>query len=98
MSDTVTLCALLWAVPGRKSDLADFEDDVLALLPDHHGRLVSRVRNISVEDGPTEMHIISFRDQTCMDAYLADDRRIALLPRRDAAIDRTEVHRVDLIA
>ena len=40
----VTMCVLLWAHTGREADLGRYEDQVLALLAEHSGRIVQRVR------------------------------------------------------
>jgi hypothetical protein len=40
----VTLCVLLWAREGREAELGRYEDQVLALLADHEGRVVQRAR------------------------------------------------------
>lgn len=94
----VTLCVLLWARPGRERDLIAYEDDVLELLADHGGRLLERVRTRAAhrsDDVPLEVQLIEFVDDDALDRYLADDRRVAMAARRDAAIARTEVLPVD---
>jgi uncharacterized protein (DUF1330 family) len=97
MSDPVTLSVRLWAVKGEEAGLAEFENDVLALLPAHGGTLVSRVRASLDDDGPAEVHVITFRDLAAFDSYMADPRRVALLPRRDQVIARSEVQRLHII-
>jgi len=87
---TLTLCVLLWAHPGQEGALTEYEDEVLALLPDHSARLLARVR--SLEPGHAdEVQLYEFPGQSELDAYLADPRRTALTARRDAAIARTEL-------
>jgi uncharacterized protein (DUF1330 family) len=88
------LCVLLWAAEGRQPELTAYEDAVLALMPDHGARVVSRVRRIDDTDSPHEIHIIEFPDQQAMDAYLADPRRTALADQRERAVARTDVIRV----
>ena len=91
---TVTLCVLLWAHPGQSDALAAYEDEVLALLPDHSGRLLQRARTLETGH-PDEVQLYEFPGQTEIDAYLADPRRTALASRRDAAIARTELWPVE---
>ena len=90
----LTLCVLLHAVPGNEQQLVDYEDQVLALIPQHGGRVVSRVRALEAGDGPYEVHVIEFPSEVALDAYMADPRRSALADRRDRAIAATTVLRV----
>jgi uncharacterized protein (DUF1330 family) len=91
---SLTLCCLLWAIPGRERALVEYEDRVLALLPDHGARLVSRVRSDGTEGHPLEVQLFEFPDQESLDAYLADPRRTALATDRDAAVAKTELMNV----
>lgn len=70
---------------------------MLELLRDHNGVLLSRVRAIEPGDRPAEVHVVQFRSQDCMDAYLVDPRRAAMAVRRNSAILRTETQLVLLI-
>jgi uncharacterized protein (DUF1330 family) len=90
----LTLCVLLHAVPGNERKLVDYEDQVLALIPQHGGRVLSRVRAQEPQDGPYEVHVIEFPSETALDAYMADPQRVALAGRRDEAIATTTVLRV----
>jgi uncharacterized protein (DUF1330 family) len=87
----LTLCVLLHAVPGNERRLVEYEDEVLALIPDHGGLVVSRVRALEPGDGPYEVHVIEFPSEAALDAYMADPQRTALAGRRDQAIARTTV-------
>jgi uncharacterized protein (DUF1330 family) len=98
ITEALTLSVLLWAHPGCGAALANYEDDVLTLLAEHGATLLSRVRSVEVGEGPTEMHVITFESQQSMDAYLADPRRAAMSERRDAAIARTDIHRVSIVS
>ena len=94
----VTLCVLLWARPGQETALAAYEDAVLALVPEHRGRLLTRVRRTG--DDPAQAHeiqVLRFEDQAALDAYLADPRRAARTDERDAAIERTELIPVEVV-
>ena len=91
----VTLCVLLDAVPGRETELAEYEDEVLALLPDHGARLVQRVRAVDPATVPLEVQVLEFPSEGALEAYLADPRREALADRRERAVAGTEELRVD---
>ncbi|WP_425955668.1 hypothetical protein [Xylanimonas sp. McL0601] len=91
----LTLCVLLWPLPGQDDALTAYEDAVLALLPDHGARLVSRVRRTASDgpagDGPLEVQVIELPSGEALAAYMADPRRTALAVDRDAAIARTQI-------
>ncbi len=93
----LTLCVLLWALPGRDTQLAEYEDAVLALLPEHGGTLMSRVRNIEANESPTEVQVIELVDEAALASFMADPARLALAPLREASIARTEVIRATQI-
>jgi uncharacterized protein (DUF1330 family) len=94
----VVLGVLLWPRPGREAELIAYEDAVLALVTEHGGRVVQRARSVDPERGPhpLEIHLIEFATEAGVQAYLDDERRTALAEARDAAIERTEVQRVEL--
>ena len=103
----VTLCVLLWARAGRDSDLGRYEDQVLALLADHDGRVVQRA-HVEGGDGrgeggqadgdgqPAEVQILQFGSDEGLAGYMHDPRRTALAGQRDAAIARTDIFRATL--
>ncbi|MEV4415788.1 hypothetical protein [Catellatospora sp. NPDC049609] len=93
----INLCVLLWARPGAEAALAAYEDKVLALFDDHGCTLLQRVRTDGADGAPTEVQIITVPSQAALDAYLADERRTALAAERDAAVARTDIHRVELV-
>ncbi len=93
----VTLCVLLWARVGREHELSTYEDRVLAFLPDHGGRVLQRVGPVGGVDEPAEVHLLQFPDEAALDAFLADERRTSLDAERDAALERSEVLRVDVV-
>ncbi|MFE6970323.1 DUF1330 domain-containing protein [Isoptericola sp. NPDC057653] len=93
----VTLCVLLWAAPGEADLLTSYESEVLALVPRHGGRVVSRVRSLDAgtsTDDPTEMQVIEMPDEAALAAYMADPERTARLDVRDRAVARTQILRV----
>lgn len=88
------MCVLLWEQPGRDKDLAEFEDAVLAMLPDYGGTVISRDTVVDRADGdPLEVQVLEMPDAQSVTAYLADPRRAAL-PPRDLVIARTQTLRV----
>ncbi|HWE88296.1 MAG TPA: hypothetical protein VG317_02380 [Pseudonocardiaceae bacterium] len=93
----VTLCVQLWARAGQETVLADYEDQVLCLLPAHAGRVLSRVRSLETGDQPHEVQVIEFAAERAIDDYLRDPTRVALAGLRDRAIERTEMFRVTTI-
>jgi uncharacterized protein (DUF1330 family) len=90
----LTLCVLLWAHPGREVQLGEYEESVLALLSEHGGAVLSRVRNDEANESPTEVQIIEFVDEAAVESFMADPTRLSLAPLRDECIARTEVIRV----
>jgi len=94
---SIRWCVLLWARPGRQDALAAYEDQVTGLLPDHGGRVLSRVRGDGGHGHPVEVHVVEFSSRAGLDSYLADPRRAALADDREAAVERTQLFPVDLV-
>lgn len=97
---TLTLCVSLWPCADQEAQLADYEDKVLSLLPDHGGRLLARARSANTADrggSAYEMQLIQFDSDDGLASYMADGRRTALAAVRDAAIERTDIQRVELV-
>lgn len=91
---TLRMCVLLWEQPGRDKDLTEFEDAVLAMLPDYGGTVISRETVIERADGdPLEVQVLEMPDEQTVTAYMADPRRDALPPREEI-IARTQLLRV----
>ena len=92
----ITLCVLLWPVEGASDELARYEDEVLALVPAHGGRVVQRVRALPGQDPalPTEVQLVEMPDDAALDAYMTDPARVALAGLRDGVVARTDVVRV----
>src|SRR5680860_108138 len=85
----IHLCVLLWEHPGRGHDLAAFEDEVLALLSEHGGRLISRHVVIERDDGdPLEVQVIEMPDEEALTGYVHGPvrARLARTHDRDAII------------
>jgi hypothetical protein len=93
-SGVVELCVLLWAHPGHEDALVEYEDRVLALVPVHGGTVLQRARTSGEGENPLEVQFSRFPSEEAMQAYLADDRRVALAAERDRVVARTELMRV----
>ncbi len=91
----LTFCVLLWPHEGQGDALTTYEDRVLGLLPEHGATLLNRVRSSGDDGHPLEVQLIRFPSKAEFDAYLADERRVALTAERDAAIARTDLIPVD---
>jgi uncharacterized protein (DUF1330 family) len=91
------MCVLLWPRPGRDDDLTAYEDQVLALVPEHGGQVLQRARSDGAGGQPLEVQILTFPSPDALAAYTGDQRRTALAADRDRAIARTEVINVELI-
>jgi hypothetical protein len=94
-----TLAFVGYADPGRAADAIAYEDAVLPLLTDHGAELLSRVRRCEGEDPvlPLEVQLIRFPSRAALQAYLADERRIALRERYGDVFTTAHVVEVDQI-
>ncbi len=92
----LVLCCLLWAKPGEEAAMTAYEDEVLALIPDHGARVVQRAIGAGADGTPHETQLYRFPDSAALDAYLADPRREALASVRDRVVARTELFPVAL--
>ena len=92
---TLRMCVLLWEQPGRDTELAEFEDPVLARVPAHGGTVVARDTVVNRRDGdPLEVQILEMPDEQALAAYMNDPGRLAVIERRDSIIARTQVLRL----
>src|SRR5512132_339970 len=87
----LNLCDLLWAHDGQVEGLIAYEDRVLDLLDDHDASVVFRGRASGEGDTPTEVQVLTFASHDAFDAYMQDERRLAMSAQREAAIARTLV-------
>jgi uncharacterized protein (DUF1330 family) len=94
---TIELCVLLWASEGCEADLVEYEDTVLALIPQHGGRVASRVRRLHHDEGPFEVQLIHFADQDAVISYMDDPVRQALADVHRRVIARTDVIPVEIV-
>ncbi|OBH21364.1 hypothetical protein A9X04_05400 [Mycobacterium sp. E3247] len=81
----------LWPRPGMDEALSAYEDTVLALVPEHNGKVLRRDRTDGSSRWPLEIQLFEWASQEAMDGYMADPRRTALAAERDAAIARTQI-------
>jgi aminoglycoside 6'-N-acetyltransferase len=93
----VTLCVLLWVVPGREEQLIDYEDRVLARLEAYGARLLHRVRRAEASGSPYEVQVIELPDEAAYSGFMADPERLALAAMREGAVDRTEIIPVEVV-
>jgi uncharacterized protein (DUF1330 family) len=84
---------------GRGEEAAAYEDAVLPLLADHGARVLFRGRRVEGEDAalPFEVHLLWFPNRASYEAYLADERRRALLERFGDVFTRKDAVVVDVI-
>ena len=94
---SVSLCVSLWAQPGEEDGLVAYEDAVLAMIPEHGGRVVQRARTDGSGNQPLEVQLFEFQSEAGLDAYLADTRRVALTAQRERVVKQTEIMRVTLV-
>jgi uncharacterized protein (DUF1330 family) len=94
----VTLCVTLTAKPGNAGSLVEYEDRVLALLPEHGARLVQRVRALDATSDPLEIQVVEFPSEEALEHYLQDPARVALSDLRERAIASTTLLRVTVVA
>lgn len=90
----IELCCLIWAHPDHPERATEYEDEVLALLADYGGEVVTRAIGPGLDDMPHETQIIRLPDQRALDAFLGDPRRRVLRDTRDEAIARMIVYPV----
>jgi hypothetical protein len=77
-----------------------FEDEVLALLPDHGARVVYRGHRAPGQDPslPVEVHLLWFPTRGAFDAYLADERRQSALARHGEVFTQKVVVELDEVS
>ena len=97
---SVTIAFIGHAAPDRAEAASAYEDDVLPLLADHGAALLYRGRRTDHEDPalPLEVHLIRFPSRRAYDAFLADDRRQALLTRHGEVFTTKLVVELDTVS
>lgn len=81
--DDFTIAFVGYTTADRAARASEYEDAVLPLLADHGARVLYRGRRVAGQDAelPLEIHLLWFPNRAAFDAYLADERRAALLER-----------------
>lgn len=77
--------------------LAEYEDAVLALVGDHGGTVLQRMRGDGRGGNPVQVQLYKWPSADAREAYMADPRRVAMAVQRDRAIARTDVFPVELV-
>lgn len=96
--DEILLCCLLWAHPHEAEGLRAYEDEVLALISRHGGKIVQRAQSFEVNDQPDEVQFFRFKSKAALDSYLSDPARTERADERDRVIARTELFPVHLVS
>lgn len=80
---------------GKTREFQEFERAAAKIMRKHGGRIerVMRPESSTMTGAaiPSEIHWVTFPDQEAFDAYRADPELAALAPKREAAIERTEI-------
>lgn len=88
---SLTMYVFLWPRPGMDEALSAYEDTVLALVPEHCGKVLRRDRTDGSGGWPLEIQLFEWASQEAIDGYMVDPRRTELAAERAAAIARTEI-------
>ena len=75
--------------PHGVADFLEYEESVLALLPEHGAELEHRFRS---SDGCLEVHVLRFPAAEALTSYRSDPRRIALAAVLERSGACTELH------
>jgi uncharacterized protein (DUF1330 family) len=88
----IQIIALLYASTNGIEGLREYESQVIPLLREHGGQLISASsKDNKSEDEPDEIHIIQFPDAKNFEAYKNDQRVVNL-----ASIKSERLRKVDL--
>ena len=88
------------AEPGKADAARAYEDEVLALLPDHGARVIYRGHRTAGQDPtlPVEVHLLWFPSQEAFQAFLADVRRHAAFDRHGEVFTQKVVVELDEVS
>jgi uncharacterized protein (DUF1330 family) len=93
-----TLVFIGHAEPALEARASAYEDRVLPLLDDHGARLLFRGRRTADDpELPLEVHVTRFPHRRAFDAYMADERRRALLDEFGDVFTRKQVIEVETV-
>lgn len=89
----VYLTQLIYLKPGQEEIFEQFEQYALAMLGDHQGQLLVRVRtrdnrNEGSLESPDEIHLVSFPSRDHYHAFIQDERRQQILHLKEASVLR----------
>jgi len=90
----IYLVVHLTYVPGHEAEGAEYERAVLAYFREHGGEVLGAFRPAPWTDGTRaadEVQLLRIATREQIDAYMSDERRLALVPIRDHSIATTEV-------
>ncbi|HKH93708.1 MAG TPA: DUF1330 domain-containing protein [Gemmatimonadaceae bacterium] len=81
-------------VTGHDAEGAEYERMVLSYWREHGGEVIAAFRPVAWADGTRaadEVQLLRIPSREQLDAYLADERRVALAPVRERSIARTDL-------
>jgi hypothetical protein len=90
----IYLVVHLTYVTGHEAEGAEYERTVLAYWREHGGEVIAAFRPAAWADGTRaadETQLLRIPTRAQMDAYLADERRVALSAVRDRSVAKTEL-------
>jgi hypothetical protein len=92
------LFTLIARVPREgTADFDAYERAVLPLLPRHGGELKQRLRHVHEDGAWTEVHVVAFADERCLDRFRADEERASHAPLLTRSRATTTLLRVEAI-
>jgi uncharacterized protein (DUF1330 family) len=96
---SLTIAFVGHATPDMAGAASAYEDAVLPLLADHGATLLYRGRRADRQDPalPLEVHLLRFPSRAAYDAFLADDRRRALLDEHGEVFTSKVVVELDTV-
>ena len=90
----IHLVVRLGYVAGREAEAAEYERTVLGYFKEHGGVILAAFRPAPWDDGTRaadEIQVLRIPSRAQLDAYLNDERRLALADVRARAVASTEV-------
>ena len=81
-------------VPGHEADASEYERTVLAYFREYGGEVIAAFRPAPWANGTRaadEVQLLRIATREQIDAYMKDERRLALAPVRDRSIASTEI-------
>ncbi len=92
----IQIVALLYKGAGGKAAMTAYEAEVMHILAEHGGKLVSASHPTHpMPEDPDEIHIVHFESYQALEAFRADPRHAALKERRIEAIRDTRLYITD---